>query len=213
AQKISIPGDISSAAFFIVAATIVPNSNLLLEGVGFNPTRHAVIEILQMMGADIIVEDEKLISGEPVANIRVRHSQLRGIEIPPQLVPIAIDEIPVLMIAAAYARGETSLTQAGELRVKESDRITAMCEGLMRVGIEVEEQKEGMQVCGGPVSGGRVNSYGDHRIAMAFSVAALAASAPITINDCANVNTSFPGFVGCLASLGLSVSIAEKEHG
>jgi len=208
AQNISVPGDISSAAFFMVAALIVPGSDLLLENVGINPSRHAVIEILQLMGAAITLEDENDLSGEPVANIRVRHSQLNGIAIPPHLVPIAIDEIPVLMIAAAYARGETVLSHAEELRVKESDRIKAMCEGLRTMGIEVEEHQDGMRVRGGKASGGKVNSYTDHRIAMSFSVAALAASGPVTVTDCANVDTSFPGFVASFNSLGSAITIS-----
>jgi 3-phosphoshikimate 1-carboxyvinyltransferase len=213
AQDISVPADISSAAFFMIAASIVPGSDLLLENVGTNPTRRAVIEILQLMGADITLEDEKDLSGEPVANIRVRHSQLNGIEIPTPLVPIAIDEFPVLMVAAAYADGETRLSQAAELRVKESDRIKAMCEGLKTIGIDVEEHQDGMCVRGGIVNGGRVDSYTDHRIAMAFSVAALAASAAITIKDCANVDTSFPGFVDSFRSLRLPIAITGRAHG
>ncbi len=208
AQNISVPGDISSAAFFMVAALIVPGSDLLLENVGINPSRHAVIEILLLMGADIALEDEKNLSGEPVANIRVRHSQLSGIDIPPHLVPIAIDEFPVLMVAAAYARGETVLSHAEELRVKESDRIKAMCEGLRTIGIEVEERQDGMRVHGGKVRGGKVDSYADHRIAMSFSVAALAASGPVIVTNCANVNTSFPGFVAGFNSLGAVIGIS-----
>jgi 3-phosphoshikimate 1-carboxyvinyltransferase len=205
AQDISIPADISSAAFFMVAASIVPDSDLLLKNVGINPTRNAVIEILRLMGAQIELEGEMEISGEPVANIRIRHSQLHGIEIPPHLVPIAIDELPVLMIAAANAEGETILTGAKELRVKESDRIAAMCKGLETLGIETEEFEDGMRVRGGKLAGGRIDSYTDHRIAMAFSIAALAASDNVTVMDCANVNTSFPGFVDSLASLNISI--------
>ncbi len=205
AQNISVPADISSAAFFMVAASIVPGSDLVLEKVGINPTRNAIIEILRLMGARLEIEDKMELSGEPVANIRVRHSQLQGINIPLHLVPVAIDELPVLMIAAAYAKGETVLSGAGELRIKESDRISAMCEGLDRTGIEVEERQDGMLVVGGAMGGGKVNSYTDHRIAMAFSVAALAASSDITILDCANVNTSFPGFANCFSHLGLSI--------
>ena len=205
AQDISVPGDISSAAFFMVAASIVPGSDLMLENVGVNPTRHAVIEILRQMGADIEFKDATELSGEPVANIRVRHSQLHGIEIPTGLVPVAIDEFPIIMIAAAYAKGDTVLRQAQELRLKESDRITAMCEGLISIGIEVEERQDGMRVCGGTVSGGEVESYSDHRIAMAFAVAALAASDEIIVRDCANVNTSFPGFTSSFKSLNLPI--------
>ena len=211
AQSIIVPGDISSAAFFMVAASIVPGSNLLLEDVGINPTRHAVIEILQSMGAEINIEDERIVSGEPVANLRVRHSGLKGVEIPAHLVPIAIDEHPVLMVAAAYADGETLLTGAAELRVKESDRIMAMCEGLKTLGVVVEEFEDGMRVKGGEVKGGTVDSFTDHRIAMSLSVAALAASAPITILDCANVNTSFPGFEDCFSGLGLTIAVTGEK--
>ncbi len=207
AQDISIPADISSAAFFMVAASIVAGSDLLLEDVGLNPTRRAVMDVLQLMGADITLEDEREISGEPLANVRVRHSRLKGIEIPVRLVPIAIDELPVLMVAAAYADGETRLRRAAELRVKESDRIRTMCEGLRAIGIDVEECRDGMHVRGGTVAGGTVNSFGDHRIAMSFSIAALAASAAITVTDCANVSTSFPEFAGCFRSLGLPIII------
>jgi len=212
AQDIFVPGDISSAAFFMVAASIVPGSNLLLESVGINPTRDAAIEILQSMGADIAIENERILSGEPVANIRIRHSHLRGVEIPTHLVPIAIDELPVLMIAAAYAEGETLLKNAAELRVKESDRIKAIYDGLTSVGVDVEEYEDGMRVRGSEVRGGTVDSLTDHRIAMSFSVAALAASAPITVQDCANVNTSFPGFADCFTSLGLSMTISSNEN-
>ena len=213
AQDISIPADISSAAFFMVAALIVPGSDLLLENVGINPSRHAVIEILRLMGADITLENEKIMSGEPIANIRVRYSQLSGIEIPPALVPIAIDEFPVLMIAAACARGETLLSQAAELRIKESDRIRAMCEGLQALGVGVEEREDGMRVQGGTLTGGAVDSHTDHRIAMSFAVAALAASATVTVRDCANVNTSFPEFVDCFNTLGLPVTVTGVAHG
>ena len=206
AQDVYVPADISSAAFFMVAASIVPDSELILEGVGINPTRHAVIEILRLMGANIELEDETELSGEPIANIRIQHSQLHGIEIPLHLVPIAIDELPVLMIAAANAKGETILTGAKELRVKESDRIAAMCKGLETLGIETEEFEDGMRVRGGKLAGGRIDSYTDHRIAMAFSIAALAASDNVTVMDCANVNTSFPGFVDSLASLNISIT-------
>jgi 3-phosphoshikimate 1-carboxyvinyltransferase len=213
AQEVSIPGDISSAAFFMVAAAILPGSNLLLEEVGFNPSRHAVVQILQSMGANITIEDEKVLCGEPVANIRVCFSELHGITIPPHLVPIAIDEIPILMIAAACAKGETSLSHAGELRMKESDRLKAMYEGLKSIGIDVLEQEDGMRVRGGMMGGGTVDSYGDHRIAMAFSIAGLAALATIKIRDCSNVNTSFPGFVNCFSPLGLADSIREECDG
>ena len=209
AQDIQVPADISSAAFFMVAASIVPGSDLLLENVGINPTRHAVIEILQLMGASIELENVNQQAGEPVANIRVRHSKLRGIQIPDNLVPIAIDEFPVLMIAAAYAEGTTILSNAKELRVKESDRISAMCVGLENIGVTVQEHDDGMSVDGGRVNGGTVSSYTDHRIAMAFSIAALAAAEEITIQDCVNVNTSFPGFAEIFETMNIPITTHE----
>ncbi|NKB36690.1 MAG: 3-phosphoshikimate 1-carboxyvinyltransferase [Gammaproteobacteria bacterium] len=211
-QDIIVPGDISSAAFFIVAASIIPGSNLLLKGVGLNPSRDAIIEILLSMGADIEIDSLKADSGEPVADLRVRHSKLVGITIPEHLVPIAIDEMPVLMIAAACAEGETRLSGAAELRVKESDRIKAMCEGLNVLGIEVEEKADGMTVRGGEFASGTVYSHEDHRIAMAFSIAALAASGPVVINDCANVDTSFPSFQQCFTDLGMSMTVHRLKN-
>lgn len=214
AQHVIVPADISSAAFFMVAASVIPGSDLLLEAVGVNPTRNAVIDILQLMGADIEVENRREHSCEPVADIRVRQRKLQGIVIPREKIAMAIDELPVLMIAAACAEGTTRLRGAGELRVKESDRIAAMCEGLQRLGIAVEEYRDGMQVQGGRISGpAKINSFGDHRIAMAFAVAGLLASAPLTILDCANVNTSFPGFSRCFADLGLDLAVRQQDHG
>ena len=209
ARDIEIPADISSAAFFLVAATITPGSDLLLTSIGVNPTRHAVLEILQGMGADISLQQQRQISGEPVADIRVRHQQLHGIDIPERLVPIAIDEFPAILIAAACAHGKTRLSGASELRVKESDRIEAMASGLRQLGIEVETHADGMAVAGGQLTGGTVTSFTDHRIAMAFTVAGLAASGPVTVQDCINVNTSFPGFLDLLRQLGCDTSSTE----
>jgi 3-phosphoshikimate 1-carboxyvinyltransferase len=202
---IDIPADISSAAFFLVAASIAPDSELLLEHVGINPTRTGCIDILQRMGADITVMNERDVGGEPVADLRVRSAQLHGIEIPPEFVPLAIDEFPVIFVAAACAQGRTVLTGAEELRVKESDRIQVMADGLKILGVYAEPTPDGMIIEGGPISGGCVDSHGDHRIAMAFSMAALRASATIEINDCANVNTSFPGFVSQAGRVGLAI--------
>ena len=212
-QEIVVPGDISSAAFFLVAASIVPGSDIVLENVGINPTRHAIIEILQLMGAKIELIEQSGGEGEPVANIRVRYSKLKAINIPQRLVAIAIDEMPVLMVAAACASGETQLSGAEELRVKESDRIQATCDGLSSLGIEVRELPDGMLVTGGKFKAGVVNSYTDHRIAMAFSVAALVAEGPVTIQDCENVNTSFPGFEDCFSELGQSLQRVSAEDG
>ena len=205
ACDIEVPADISSAAFFLVAASIAPQSEITLQHVGINPTRTGVIEILKLMGADIILHNQRDIGGEPVADIRVRSAALNGIKIPESLVPLAIDEFPVLFIAAACATGETELTGAEELRVKESDRIQVMADGLTTLGIHAEATTDGIRIQGGKISGGEVDSHGDHRIAMAFSVAALCADETINIRDCANVNTSFPGFVDLARQTGINL--------
>ncbi len=207
AINIEIPADISSAAFFLVAASIATNAELTLEHVGVNPTRTGVIEILRLMGAEITLFNQRDIGGEPVADIRVRSAALHGINIPEALVPLAIDEFPVIFIAAACARGETLLTGAEELRVKESDRIEVMAQGLSVLGVSVETRRDGIKIFGGPMAGGVIDSHGDHRIAMAFSIASIAASDLIKIEDCSNVNTSFPGFVNMAAGAGLKISI------
>ncbi|MBM3357870.1 MAG: 3-phosphoshikimate 1-carboxyvinyltransferase [Betaproteobacteria bacterium] len=205
ATDIEVPADISSAAFFMVGATIAAGSEVTLEHVGLNPTRAGVIEILRLMGADLQVLNERVAGGEPVADIRVRSARLRGVEIPARLVPLAIDEFPVLFVAAAYADGETVVTGAQELRVKESDRIEVMADGLSRLGIAASPTLDGMRIRGGPCRGGEIQSHADHRVAMAFSMAALRASGPITVRDCANVATSFPGFVDLARSAGLRI--------
>ncbi|MGH8246764.1 MAG: 3-phosphoshikimate 1-carboxyvinyltransferase, partial [Gammaproteobacteria bacterium] len=212
-QKIHVPGDISSAAFFLTAASIVDDSDLLIRGVGINPTRAGVIDILRSMGAQIDEENRKELSGEPVADLRVRHRPLHGIRIPRELVSIAIDEFPAILIAAACASGETVLDGAAELRVKESDRIEAMAGGLRAAGIEAYPAPDGIRVRGGTVNGCEINSRGDHRIAMAFAIAGLAARGPVRTRDCANVNTSFPGFVETLRSVGGDISRQETGHG
>lgn len=203
--QIEVPADISSAAFFLVGASIVPGSDLRLTHVGINPTRTGVIDVLRKMGAHIELQNERFAGGEPVADIRVRSASLRGIDIPVDLVPYAIDEFPVLFVAAARARGRTLLTGAEELRVKESDRIQVMADGLQALGVDAQPTPDGMVINGGPVGGGSVHSHGDHRIAMAFSMAAMVASGPVTIHDCANVNTSFPGFVSLAGKAGMSI--------
>ncbi|MDS4029455.1 MAG: 3-phosphoshikimate 1-carboxyvinyltransferase [Candidatus Contendobacter sp.] len=202
---IDVPTDISSAAFFLVGASVAPGSDLLLEHVGVNPTRTGVIDILRLMGADIEVLNPRLAGGEPVADLRVRHAPLRGIRIPETLVPLAIDEFPALFIAAACAEGETVLTGAEELRVKESDRIQVMAGGLTTLGVVAEPTPDGIVIRGGVLSGGTVDSHGDHRVAMSFAMAAPRAGGPITIRDCANVNTSFPGFVTLARNVGLTI--------
>ena len=205
ACDIDVPADISSATFFLVGASISPGSDLVLEHVGINPTRIGAIDILKLMGANLELLNPREAGGEPVADIRVRAAGLRGIRIPEDQVPLAIDEFPALFIAAACAQGETVLTGAHELRVKESDRIAVMAQGLKRLGIAVRETPDGIVIQGGRLQGGEIDSHGDHRIAMSFAVAALAASGPITVRDCKNVDTSFPGFVELAARTGLAI--------
>jgi len=207
ACDIDVPADISSAAFFLVGASIAPGSDLVLEHVGMNPTRDGVVTILRLMGADIEVENRRDVGGEPVADLRVRHAPLHGIEIPEELVPLAIDEFPAIFVAAACAEGETVLTGAEELRVKESDRIQVMADGLRVLGVEAEPTPDGIRIRGGSLGGGEVLSHGDHRIAMSFAMAALRASGTIRIKDCDNVNTSFPGFAGLAAGVGLKIEV------
>jgi len=194
ARKIDVPSDISSAAFFLVAASITPGSDLTLRHVGVNPTRTGVINILRLMGADIAILNEKEIGGEPVADIRVRYAPLKGVVIPEDQVPLAIDEFPVLFIAATAAEGETVLGGAEELRVKESDRIQVMADGLKALGVNSEVRPDGILLRKSQIGSGTVECHGDHRIAMAFAVASLVANGDITIRDCANVVTSFPNF-------------------
>lgn len=205
AANIDVPGDISSAAFFLVGAAIAPGSDLLIEHVGVNPTRMGVITLLRQMGADITLLNERDVSGEPVADIRVKYSLLRGINIPKSEVPLAIDEFPALFIAAACAEGATVLTGAEELRVKESDRIQAMADGLAVLGVDAQPQQDGIVIKGGGYQGGVIESRGDHRIAMSFAIAALRADGEISIKECENVRTSFPGFVSLANSVGLNV--------
>jgi len=205
AISIDVPADISSAAFFLAGASIAPGSDLVLEHVGMNPTRTGVIDILQQMGASIEVANRHEVGGEPVADLQVRAAELRGIEIDPALVPLAIDEFPAVFVAAACARGRTVLTGAEELRVKESDRIQVMADGLQQLGIDATPTPDGMVIEGGSLAAGRIDSHGDHRIAMAFAMAALRSQGEIDILDCENVNTSFPGFAGLAAHAGLRI--------
>ncbi|MEA3302949.1 MAG: 3-phosphoshikimate 1-carboxyvinyltransferase [Pseudomonadota bacterium] len=207
ATTIDVPADISSAAFFLVGASIAPGSDLTLRHVGMNPTRIGVINILRQMGASIEISNQLEIGGEPVADLRVRGAGLKGIHIPESQVPLAIDEFPVLFVAAACAQGETVLTGAEELRVKESDRIQVMADGLQSLGIDATPTADGMVIRGGNMRGGRVDSHGDHRIAMAFAIAALRADGEIEIDDCANVDTSFPGFADLVNSIGMTLEV------
>lgn len=203
--NIAVPADISSAAFFMVGASIAPGSEIILQAVGINPTRTGVITILRKMGADIQLLNERMLGAEPVADIRICSSQLQGIKIPKELVPLAIDEFPIIFIAAACASGETLLEGAEELRVKESDRIKTMVEGLQVLGVNAKATADGAIIQGGDLKGGRINSHGDHRIAMSFAMAALRCQQEVMIEDCQNVATSFPNFTNLAEKLGLSI--------
>ena len=206
ATAIDVPADISSAAFFMVGAAVAAGSDITLAGVGINPTRIGIVNLLRQMGAHIDLINQRQVGQEPVADIRVTGGDLHGITIPEDQVPLAIDEFPALFVAAACANGRTVLTGAEELRVKESDRIAVMAEGLQRLGIAARPTPDGIEIDGGQMSGGRVDSHGDHRIAMAFAMAALRADGPITITDCGNIETSFPGFAALAAGAGLRVA-------
>ena len=208
AHDVSVPADFSSAAFFIVAASIVPGSHLVLRKVGINPRRTGLLHVLRLMGADIVELHASTQGGEPVCDLQVRHAALQGIEVPLQHVPDMIDEFPALFIAAACARGVTAVRGAAELRVKESDRIASMAAGLRALGLDVEEAADGATINGGALQGGKVESHGDHRIAMAFALAGQRARGPVTINDVANVATSFPGFEALARVSGMGLDAA-----
>lgn len=203
---INVPGDLSSAAFVMLAALLADNSNVLIRNVGINPTRSGVIDILQAMGAKISLENPRVLGEEPAADIRVHASELHGIVVDPALASLAIDEFPVLFVAAAAANGKTVFSGLTELRVKESDRISAMADGLGVLGIEVEESEDGAIVHGGRFSAGEVQSFGDHRVAMSLAVAATIAEGPVSVHDVASVETSFPGFVNCLQDIGIDIA-------
>ncbi|OUR91017.1 3-phosphoshikimate 1-carboxyvinyltransferase [Cycloclasticus sp. 44_32_T64] len=205
AMSIDVPADISSAAFFLVAASITPNSDITLEHVGINATRTGVIDILLQMGADIQLLNERVVGGEQVADLRVKSSRLKGIHVPDNLVALAIDEFPVIFVAAAYADGKTVVTGAEELRVKESDRIQTMADGLQALGVDALATPDGMVINGGSVNGGTIESFDDHRIAMAFAVAGLQSKGQIQINNCENVATSFPNFVDLATMCGFNL--------
>jgi 3-phosphoshikimate 1-carboxyvinyltransferase len=207
--ELRVPGDISSAAFFLVAACIGAREPFTVRDVGVNPTRTGILDMLALMGADLRLINHRSWGREPVADIEVRPSRLQGARIPERLVPLAIDEFPALFIAAACAEGETVVTGAEELRVKESDRIAAMARGFEVLGITHEVLPGGMRVAGGRrFGGGTIDSRGDHRIAMAFAVASLRAEAPIEILDVANVATSFPGFDLLANAVGLQILVS-----
>lgn len=210
-DSISIPADISSAAFFIVAASITPGADLTLKHVGVNPTRTGILSILKMMGADITLNNQRMVGAEPVADIHVKYAPLRAIDVPVDLVPLAIDEFPAICIAAACAEGITTVHGAAELRVKESDRIQAMVDGLQTLGIETHAFSDGLSIKGGIMRGGQIDSQHDHRIAMAFSIAGAVSADPIEITECDNVATSFPNFVELANAQGLSIKIKGLE--
>jgi len=213
ACSLEVPGDFSSSAFFLVAGSISRGAGLTIRGVGINPTRTGLLDILALMGADLRLVNHRSAGAEPVADIEVHPVQLKGIHVPQHLVPLAIDEFPALFIAAACAEGETIVTGAQELRVKESDRIAVMAEGLHALGVQCEVLPDGIRIRGRAqghaFSGGTVHSHGDHRIAMSFTVASLRAAGAIDIQDVANVATSFPGFIHTARSAGLKLT----EHG
>lgn len=209
ATDVEVPADLSSAAFLILAATVSGSGALTVPGVGVNPTRTGVLDILKKMGADISVTNVRLFGEEPVADLVVCPAPLHGIEVDPAVVSLAIDEFPVLFVAAACADGKTTFSGIGELRVKESDRIAAMAAGLRALSVPVEEFDDGAIVHGGKIYGGTVMSQGDHRVAMAFAVAGTAAEWAVTIEDTAAVDTSFPGFSDCLRSMGAAIA---SEH-
>lgn len=205
AGNIRIPGDMSSAAFLIAAALLIPGSDITLRNIGINPRRTGVLQAFKLMGGDIRLHHERLESGEPVADLRIRHSELHGIELPEVLVPDMIDECPIFFIAAALAKGETRAFGLSELRVKESDRIASMVKGLRSMGAQVEESPDGVVIAGGRLAGAAIDSFEDHRIAMSFAVAGQCAEGVTVIRDCANVATSFPGFVELARSAGMNL--------
>lgn len=209
--EIRVPADFSSAAFFMVAGCLGARDGLLIKDVGVNPTRIGLLTILREMGASIELRNERLVGAEPVADLFVTQSELKGIAVPPELVALAIDEFPILFIAAAAASGTTTITGAEELRKKETDRIAVMARGLETVGIAIEELPDGARITGGRIGGGTIDSHGDHRVAMSFAVASLRAHEPIDILNTAEVATSFPSFLDVAAAAGLRVSAAGPD--
>ncbi|NND92541.1 MAG: 3-phosphoshikimate 1-carboxyvinyltransferase [Granulosicoccus sp.] len=205
ATTLTVPGDISSSAFFLVGASMTPGSSLNINGVGMNPSRTGVIDILKLMGADIQVLNERTSGGEPVADLKVTGRRLQGIHVPEHLVSLAIDEFPALFVAAVGATGQTVVTGAEELRVKETDRIQVMTDGLRALGADLSDRPDGAVINGCRLAGGTADSCGDHRTAMAFAMASLIADGPISVLDCDNVNTSFPGFARLAGSTGLHI--------
>jgi 3-phosphoshikimate 1-carboxyvinyltransferase len=204
--SLRVPADISSAAFFLVAGALVPGSDVLLRDVGLNETRDGIVHVLQSMGADLAIQNRRRFGGEAVGDIRIRYAGLlKGVDIPPELVPSLIDELPVILALAAASQGTTRLRGAAELRVKESDRLAVMARGLETLGVRLREYPDGMDVEGGPVKGGRVDGAGDHRCAMSFCVLGQVASAAVSVAGCENIDTSYPRFVDDLKSVGGAV--------
>lgn len=214
ATDIVVPGDFSSAAFLLVAASITPGSDVLIRDVGINPRRTGLLAALRAMGADIGEENRRLLGGELAADLRVRSAALRGIELPVELVPDMIDEFPAFFVAAAFADGATSVSGVAELRVKESDRLSGMATGLRALGVRVDETSDGATIHGlgptGRLLGGEVDTLGDHRLAMAFAVASQRADGDVRIRDCANVATSFPGFIELANQLGMGLQTVPR---
>jgi 3-phosphoshikimate 1-carboxyvinyltransferase len=206
ATSLTVPGDISSAAFFLVGSAMTPGSTLRINGVGMNPTRTGVIDILKLMGADISIQNLRETGGEPVADLCISGRQLNGIEVPEELVSLAIDEFPALFVAACSASGTTVVSGAEELRVKETDRIQVMADGLRALGADIMDTPDGARITGKRLTGGEADSHGDHRTAMSFAMASLISDGPITVLDCANVNTSFPGFAQIATAAGLRIT-------
>ena len=211
-QQLRVPADFSSAAFFIVAALLIPHSDITLTGVGINPTRIGLLEVLESMGALFEFSNHQTVEMEPVADLRVRSvDHLKGVDVSPEVIPRMIDEIPILAIAAANAQGRTVLSGCEELRVKESDRIHSIARGLEQLGVTVEEQPAGMIIEGGTMDGGVVNSLGDHRIAMAFAIAGAVAAAEVQVQNCQCVDTSFPGFSNLARNAGMNIVVESGD--
>ncbi len=211
AADIVVPADLSSAAFLLLAALLSKKAEILMKGVGINPTRTGVIDVLRQMGAKIDIRNERWLGQEPVGDLQIRPSALHGIDVDPGIVSLAIDEFPVLFVAAALAKGRTTFNGVAELRVKESDRIATMASGLRLLGIDVRETRDGATVEGGQLDGGTVDSAGDHRVAMAFAIAGTVAKARVSILNTAAVATSFPGFVDCLRAVGARIDTTEAQ--
>lgn len=207
--SIRVPSDISSAAFFLVAAAMVPGSELLLKNVGINETRAGVIGVLKAMGADLQALDERRFGEEDVCDLHIRYNgRLKAVDIPPDVVPSLIDELPALMALAAVAQGTTRLRGAGELRVKESDRLAVMASGLAALGVSLQEHEDGIDIEGGDILGGRVDGAGDHRCAMSFCILGQIAGNGVQVSGCENIDTSYPGFIGDLTAVGGTVHVA-----